>query len=81
MDLEQTLEYAANAILEAGRLGILRGHLCWWENHICVRQRNHTAKRHVIFFQLTPEHFACGLTPDEWNELKKSLWNFFKEKI
>jgi len=73
------LERAAEAIKDGIDIGLYKGHLCIFQKVLAFRPSKHTNERHTIFMNITTEHTSKGLNTDEWNELNRRLWNFFKE--
>jgi len=79
MNPETVIFEAAEAIAQAYSLGLIRGHLCWWDGKLSVHQRRHTSDQHKIFMHLDPTHFSEGLSSPEWEKLKQDLLTFFTE--
>lgn len=81
MTPESILDDAAEALLSAYKRGLWNGHLCFWEGKLQALKRTHTMKEHPIFEYFGPTNLTDGYTSEEWDALKRKLWNFFKEKV
>ena len=70
---------AGEAIKDAIDIGIYKGHLCFFKGLMALRPEQHTNEKHIVFMNITSDMTREGLSPAEWDELRKRMWNFFKD--